>query len=185
MRAGGEPDGRRLRGPGDAERGGGHEERPRRGQPRPGPAELAAIVAVGEPEEREPRLDEQLRQEPGEREERERGEERRADPEPDDGQHHEPELDDAEREREPARLVGQERMEDEVEREPGRDHRACERERPPGAEGEREARRRERGEERRRKPRLHPASQREGHACTLRRKPRAANFIPTSVSAAG
>ena len=34
-------------------------------------------------------------------------------------------------------------------------------------------------------PRLEPASQRVRHACTLRRNPRAAYFMPTSVSAAG
>ena len=72
-----------------------------------------------------------------------------------------------------------------VEREPDGEHQARELERPPGLEREREHAGGDDRQQRGREPRLDPALQRVGHRCTLRRKRRAAYFIPTSVSAAG
>ena len=58
-------------------------------------------------------------------------------------------------------------------------------ERPPDVQDGRQHGRGGERQERGREPRLDPASQRVGHDSILRRNPRAATFIPTSVSAAG
>ena len=76
-------------------------------------------------------------------------------------------------------------VERQVEREPDPDHEAGELDRPPGLEREREHAGSQKRREHSREPRLQPASQRVRHACTLRRKRRAAYFAPMSVSAAG
>ena len=97
-----------------------------------------------------------------------------------------PELQQAERQRGPPGLVGQQPVvHRRVEREADGGHDGGELERPPLVQGERETARDEEGAEHGGEPRLEAAPQREGHRRTRWRNRRAAYFIPTSVSAAG
>ena len=154
------------------------------GEPRSGAAELAAVVSVRVVDERIDGVAEHLRQQPGAREERERRLERRRHAGGAGERHRERQLEPPDRHGGPAGLVGKQAVEDgHVERQAGRHHQAAECERPPLAQdrgqdhGERE------GQYRGAQTRLEPASQRVGHV--LRRKARAAAFMPTRVSAAG
>src|SRR5581483_260725 len=109
--------------------------------------------------------------------------ERRLEAEQPDERDHQAELQQAQREREPARLIPEEMViELQVERDPDGGHERAELERPP--QSERRGRRAagEEGKQQRRDPRLDAASQRVRH---LASSPLAAYFAPTSVSAAG
>src|SRR5207244_13042222 len=87
--------------------------------------------------------------------------------------------------REPAGLVVEHAVVEQVGGEADAEHQPGGLEWPPLVQHGGERRRREERPDRGGEPRLEPASQRERHRLTLRRKPRAATFMPTSVSAAG
>ena len=180
-----EVDGRRLDGP---RRPDDREQRDRRGgrERRAGAAELAAVLGPGESQQRQAGVRQHLEHEPRAGEEAERGVERRVHLQQPRRGHRQAQLEQAERERRPAGLVGQQAVVDRhVEREPDPEHQPGELERPPLVQDRREHRGDEERQHRRGEPRLDPASQRVGHRSILCRKPRAAIFIPTSVSAAG
>ena len=104
------------------------------------PAELAAVLGVAEPQEREARLAEDLREQPAAREERERLPERRRDRRARaSARASAPSSASAERQRRPARLVGQQPVVDlRVEAEPDADHQRGRLDRPPAVQHERE-----------------------------------------------
>ena len=110
--AGGEPDGRRLDGPGEPEHG-EERHRCRRREAEPGAAELAAVLRPGQAEQGQPRVREQLREQPGGGEEEQCRPQRRAELEHPGGGDGEPELEQPERDCGPARLVGQQAVVDE------------------------------------------------------------------------
>ena len=131
--AGREPDGRRQVVPPDP--AGGRERQADRRRERPaGDPELAALFGVAPAPRREQCLPEQLCPDPGAAEERERGDDRRADAEQQHGRHQRAELDQSERQSGPARLVGERRVVEAVGREADGDHQARELDRPPLAE---------------------------------------------------
>src|SRR5581483_552579 len=101
-------------------------------------------------------------------------------------QEHDPELEEAERCRDPARLVAQQPVVGlDVEREPDAGHESGRIHRPPAMLGGGEHARRDEDRQERREARLEPASQRVRHDTILRRNPCATYFAPASVSAAG
>ena len=173
-------DGREVRPPDRSGGGEGHGDRGADGEPCP--AELASILCVRQPPERQQPVAENLRRDPACGEQGERDGDRGLHAESEDGRHDRAELEQPERHSSPAGLVGEQRVVGEVEREQGRDHRARELHRPPASQGGREHDGGQQRRQERREPRLEPASQRVRH---LRRKAWAAKRAPASVSAAG
>src|SRR6266508_2958390 len=185
MNAGGEVHRGRLRRPRDSS-GGGEDGHGRSGRGRTRPAELAAILPVGEPGDREGGVDEDLAEEQGASEEEEGEVERCGESEGGDDRDEDAELEQRERQGKPARLVGKEAVIDRrVEREAGADHDRPELHRPPRLEHERSNARGCQRHERRRQTRLQSPSQRVRHARMRRRNRLAAYLWPASVSAAG
>ena len=112
-----------------------HEDDDRRSEP----AELPSILRVLEPHQREARMGENLREEPGAAEERQCDGERRLDPQHPHEPHEGGELDQPEGKRRPPRLIAEIPMVGPgVEGQPDHHHEKPERERPPVAHGERE-----------------------------------------------
>src|SRR5215207_4220348 len=185
MNAGGEVHRGRLRRPCDSPGGGedGHGGSGRSGARVP---ELAAILPVGEPGDREAGVHEDLAEEPGAGEEEQGEVERRGDSEGGDDRHEDAELEQRERQSKPARLVGEEAVVDRaVEREAGADHDRRKLHGPPGLAHERDNARGCQRHERRRQTRLQSPSQRVRHVRMRRRKRLATYLCPASVSAAG
>ena len=102
MDAGREPHRRRLDRPGDPEHG-EERHRRRRRETEAGAAELAAVLRPGQVQQRQHRVREQLREQPGAGEEEERRPKRRAQVEQPGGGHRQPELEQPERHCRPAR----------------------------------------------------------------------------------
>ncbi len=157
-----------------------HRQRDRRRRRDAGPAELAARLAVLEPQAWEQPPAEDLSARPAHAVDEERLAEGGGDVEDPHPAIDERQLERAERQREPRRLVGERAVVDgHVEHEAEREHQRDELDRPPAVQREREH---QRGR-RRREARLDAASQRVRH--TRRRNARAAYFAPAIVSAAG
>ena len=110
----------------------------RGGEDAAGRGQLAAVLGPAEPQQRQARVRKHLEHEPREGEERNGRPERRVELEQPRGAHRQPQLEEAERDGEPARLVGKEPVvEQDVEREPDCEHHPHQLERPPDVqEGE-------------------------------------------------
>ena len=157
------------------------------GEDASGPAQLAAVLGPAEPQQRQARVREQLEHEPGAGEERDCRPERRVQLEQPRGSHRQrrarggragPRASPAGREGAGGRAATSSAS-------PIREHQPHQLERPPDVQDGRQHCRDEERQQRGSEPGLDSASQRVGHDSILRRNPRAATFIPTSVSAAG
>ena len=134
------------------------------------PAELSPLLRVAEPQQREPRVPEQLRHEPAACEERDRLPERCSDAREPHQPEHRTELEEAERQRGPPRLVRQQAVVGlEVERDRDSEHEPNRLDGPPAVLGEREHARGDDDRQERGEPRLEASSQRVRHAWILRR----------------
>ncbi len=158
----------RARRPGDAA-GERQDRRDAAGRERPGSPQLAPVLGVGELEQREAGVAEDLRPEPGEPEDGQCRADGRLQVERVDEAHRPGELDEPQRQRRPTRLVREQRVvHGGVERDPDGEHQGGELDRPPRVDrrGERrgDRQRQERGGE----PRLEASLQRVRHR---RRKP--------------
>ena len=128
-------------------------------------AELAALVAVAEAQKRIARVPEHLCEEPRAAEERDGGPERRVDPGEPDDPHQQRELEQAERDGEPAGLVVEQPVVDlDVEREADAGHQRGQDDWPPSVQPGGEDHRGEQHRKQRREPRVDASPQGVGHA---------------------